>query len=643
MQQFKAESKKLLDLVINSIYTEKDVFLRELISNASDAYDKLALASGEAGVTAGAGGTGGAADESAAESALHEIGLSFNADARTVTVSDDGIGMTKEELVENLGTIARSSSLALKNQEEVRASGEVDIIGQFGVGFYSCFMVAERVEVRSRALGEDEAHLWTSDGVEGFEVGDAQRATHGTDVVLHLRPSNAAFDFDKFLSHAALSELVKRYSDYIRYPIVMETHGRRQVKDAPGAEPVFEDYSERVVLNTMTPIWTRPKSEVAQSEYDAFYMKEFDDANPPLRTISMHARGGHNCDVLLFIPKEPPADFFSETFKKGLELYSSNVLIQQSCGELLSEAFGFLRGVVDSPDISLNLSRETLQSDPFLKAIAAQIARRVKAELEDMRDSERALYTEFFAKFGRIFKFAIYATFGAQNAELEDLLLFFTAARDEPATLREYRDAMPPEQPCLLFASGGDAEKLEASPGVAAARARGYDVLLCTNGVDEFALMTLREYDGLPIKNVSAGDVVLETGEEAARLAEVDASCAGLFAFMRDALPADVVEVHATSRLSETPACIVAKGAVSLGMERYFSQAAAGAGGPQVQHALELNPDHPVFSSLQRLWEGGEREAVERYARVLHGQALLAEGLEIDDLPAYAQAVYALM
>ncbi len=636
MQQFKAESKKLLDLVINSIYTEKDVFLRELISNASDAYDKLALARGDAGVE------GADADEGGA----WEIELAFDADARTVRISDDGIGMTADELAENLGTIAHSSSLALKSQQDVRDAADVDIIGQFGVGFYSCFMVAERVEVLSRAAGEDQAHLWTSDGIEGFEVEAAERATHGTDVTLHLRPSSAAFDFDKFLSHAALAELVKRYSDYIRYPIVMETHGRREVErgaDERGAEPVFEDYTERVVLNTMTPIWTRPKSEVAQSEYDAFYMKEFDDATPPLRTISMHARGGHNCDVLLFIPREPPADFFSAEFEKGLELYSSNVLIQQRCPELLSEAFGFLRGVVDSPDISLNLSRETLQSDPFLKAIATQVTRRVKAELEDMRDNERELYTEFFGQFGRIFKFAIYATFGAQNAELEDLLLFFTANNDEPVTLREYRDAMPPDQPCLLFASGADAEKLEAAPSVSAAVERGYDVLLCTDGVDEFALMTLREYDGLPLKNVAAADLALETDEAAERAAAANAECAELFSFMCTALPDDVVAVEASGRLTKAPACIVAKGAVSLGMERYFSGAAERQGTPQAQHALQLNPDHAIFTTLKALWADGDREAVERYARILHGQALLAEGLEIDDLNAYAQAVYALM
>ena len=632
MQQFKAESKKLLDLVINSIYTQKDVFLRELISNASDAYDKLLLAQGRSG------------DEQARNSC--EIELSFDAGERTVTVSDNGVGMSAAELEENLGTIAHSSSLALKTRGEVKRDEDVDIIGQFGVGFYSCFMAAERVEVVSRALGADEANVWKSDGVEGFEVEPAERAACGTDVVLHLRESGPSFDYDKFLSHSALAELVKRYSDYIRYPIVMETRGRRQVEPEEGAknkEPVFEDYTERVVLNTMTPIWTRPRNEVGQSDYDEFYMKEFDDPHPPLRTISMHARGGRSCDVLLFIPSEPAPDFYSGEFKKGLELYSSNVLIQQSCPDLLSEAFGFLRGVVDSPDISLNLSRETLQNDRFLKAIAAQISKRVKAELEDMRDNERDTYVEFFGKFGRIFKFAIYATFGAQNAELEDLLMFFTAGRDEPCTLREYRDAMPAGQPCLLFASGNDAEKLEASPSVAAAAAQGYDVLLCTDSIDEFALMTLREYDSLPIKNVTAQD--LELGDEAAAAASAQANAdnAELFSFMRAALEPHVVEVEATARLTQTPACIVAKGAVSLGMERYFASAAAQDGVPSAQHALELNPEHEVFATLRRLWENGDEDGVKRYAIVLHGQALLAEGLEIPDLPAYSKAVCELL
>ena len=633
MKKFKAESKKLLDLVINSIYTEKDVFLRELISNASDAYDKLRLAQ--------------TLQDGQESSTASEIELAFDLEKRTITVSDNGIGMSAAELEKNLGTIAHSASLEAKRQELAQSSDDVDIIGQFGVGFYSCFMVARRVEVISRAYGSEEANIWESDGLEGFTVKPAQRAVHGTDVVMYLRDSTRDFDYDKFLSHPALSELVKRYSNYIRYPIALETTSRQEVpvpEGAKGWEPVFEDVTERVVLNSMTPIWTKAKSEVSQAEYDAFYMKEFDDPNPPLRTISMHARGAKNCDVLLFIPSQPPADFFTSEFKKGLELYSSNVMIMERCPELLTESFGFLRGVVDSPDISLNLSRETLQEDHFLKAIAAQIQKRVKVELEDMRDNERDLYEEFFGLFGRIFKFAIYATFGAQNAELEDLLMFFTANSDTPLTLREYRDKMPSNQPCIFFASGNDAaEKLEASPSVNAVTSRGFDVLLCTDSIDEFALMTLREYDSVPIRNVSSDDLGLEDEAEIAFVAQTNAANARLFDVLRDMLGDEVVEITATSRLNEIPACISAKGPVSLGMEKYFANSGGDNGTPQVQHVLELNPRHRIFSTLKQAFDDGDEALVKRYATVLYDQSLLAEGLPIKDMPSYAKAVYELM
>ena len=641
MKEFKAESKKLLDLVINSIYTQKDVFLRELISNASDAYDKLKLIdtstnSNNAGMNS--------------KPSNYEIELAFNADKRTITVSDNGIGMTGEQLEENLGTIAHSSSLELKRQKNIRATDEVDIIGQFGVGFYSCFMVAEKVEVISRAYEskKGEAHMWQSDGTQGFTITPAKRDSYGTDIILYLRKNDGSFDYDKFLSHSAISELVKRYSDYIRYPIILETHGMREVQKQDNAKPSmtgpeFEEYSERVVLNTMTPIWTRPKSEVTKQDYDEFYMKEFDDANPPLRTISLHARGGHSCDILLFIPSEPSPDFYTDKFEKGLELYSSNVLIQQNCPELLDEAFGFLRGIVDSPDISLNLSRETLQSDPFLKAIAAQISKRVKEELEQMRDNERETYVDFFSKFGRIFKFAIYATFGAKNATLEDLLLFFTANKDVPVTLAEYQAAMPASQPSIFYACGENPEKLENSPSVCALTKRGYDVLLCSDSVDEFALRTLREYHNVPIVNTNDENLGLETQEERAQINELNATHAKMFTFIKDVLPADVVEVSASATLDKTPVCIRAKGSISLGMERYFKHAQQGENAPHIQHVLELNYKHAIFEKLISFWKDKDKSSLKRYSIILYGQALLEQNLEIDNMHEYNQAIYELL
>lgn len=631
MQKFKTESKKILDLVINSIYSTKEVFLRELISNASDSLDKVALRR---------------AEEGSSDNEELFIELSFDYDAKTITVSDNGIGMSAEELETDLGTIAHSSSLEVKSAEEAEENENVDIIGQFGVGFYSSFMVADDVTVVSRAYGSDETGKWHSDGIEGFTIEPADRANRGTDVILHLRENDASTDYTKFLSYPALEELVKRYSDYIRYPIYLETTGRREVPRPAGArrwEPTFEEYTERRVLNSMVPIWSKPRSEVSQREYDTFYMNQFQDPHPPLRTITMHARGSHNCDVLLFIPSEPSGDFYSRDYKKGLMLYSSGVLIDEQNAALIPEYFGFVRGVVDSPDLSLNLSREGAQDDPFLLDIAKQIDKRLQHELAVMRDEERDTYVDFYASFGRTFKFAIYATLGALNEQLEDYLMFFTALKDEPVTLKEYREAMPANQPCLLFASGNDAGKLEASPSVKAVIDKGFDVLLCSESIDEFSLMTLREYAGMPIKNVTSDDLVLDDAADIAIMARIDEENEALFRFMRDRLPEDIVEVRSTTRLHAEPACITAKGPVSLGMEKYFASTGDESGRPQIRHALELNPEHRIFKTLTQAFSEGDAGKAERYAQVLYGQAMLAEGLEIKNVSAYSQAVYSLM
>ncbi len=633
MQQFKTESKRVLDLVINSIYSTKEVFLRELISNASDSLDKVMLLR--------------AGDAEAASAEEPVIELSFDKDANTITVSDNGIGMSAEELAENLGTIAHSASLELKQAGAAERDENVDIIGQFGVGFYASFMVADHVTVVSRAYGSDEANVWESDGLEGFTVSPGTRAGHGTDVILHLRPNDEANDYTKFLSYPALEELVVRHSNYIRYPITMETSGRREIERPEGVlkwEPQFEDYTERRVLNSMVPIWAKPRAEVSQADYDAFYKEEFGDPNPPLRTITMHARGARNCDVLLFIPSEPSGDFYSRDYKKGLELYSSGVLIDEQYSDLIPEYFGFVRGVVDSSDITLNLSREDIQTDPFLNDIAAQIDKRLKHELDVMRDEERDLYVEFFANFGRTFKFAIYATLGALNEALEDYLMFFTALKDEPVTLREYRKAMAPDQPCILFASGDDARKLESTPSVRTVTERGWDVLLCSEGIDEFSLMTLREYDGLPIKNVAADDLVLDDATSLARRAAADAEHAALFVSMKALLPSDVDEVRSTFHLAKEPACIVALGPISLGLERYFASVPEDSSArPRISHALELNPEHPVFAALVQAFEDGDKERAANIAWTLYGQSMLAEGLEIPDFSRYSQAVYGLV
>ena len=633
MQQFKTESKKLLDLVINSIYTNKEVFLRELISNASDSLDKVILKA--------------AAEGDEIDRSTLAIDLDYDEEARTITVSDNGIGMSAQELEENLGTIAHSSSFEMKHSDEDLSDQDVDIIGQFGVGFYSSFMVADKVTVISRAYGSEEANIWESDGLEGFTIRPGQRSNHGTDVILHIRPNSNGFDYTKFMSHPSMSELVKRHSNYIRYPIYLEVTGQREVEKPEGVrywEPTFEDFTERRILNSMVPIWAKPRSEVSVEDYDEYYKTEFDDPKPPLRIISMHARGSRSCDVLLFIPAEPPADLYTAEFKKGLELYSSGVMIQERCEDLLPEYFGFVRGVVDSPDISLNLSRNTMQEDQFLKAIAQQIDKRLKAELEAMRDNERDEYINFFINFGRMFKFAVYATFGTLNEQLEDFLMFFTAKKDEPVTLREYFNDMPANQPYLFFASGVDAGRLEASPSVKAVTDKGFDVLLCSESIDEFCMMTLREYSGKLIKNVTSDDLGLDDDLTVALTNNVNRENAGLFAAMRKALPSDVIEVTATSKLSTIPACIAAKGPISLGMEKYFASMPEEMGGrPKIQHALELNPGHPVFEKLKTAYNQKDDETVAQYATILYGQAMLTEGLPLSNFAAYSKAVYDLM
>lgn len=633
MQQFKTESKRILDLVINSIYTNKDVFLRELISNASDALDKVVLRAA-------------AEDEMPAIEKL-EIHLAFDEKARTITVSDCGIGMSKDQLEAELGTIARSSSFDVKSSEDAKDDENIDIIGQFGVGFYSSFMVADQVTVISRAVDSDEAYQWKSDGVEGFVIEPSQRDDHGTDVVLHLRDDDASFEYSKYLNHPALEELVVRYSNYIRYPITLDVTGRREVPCEEGVyskDIVFEDFEETIVLNSMIPIWAKSRDEVTIEEYDEFYKKEFDDTKTPLKVISMHARGSHNCDVLLYVPAEPPADLYSSEFKKGLELYSSGVLIQERCETLLPEYFGFVRGVVDSPDLALNLSRESMQDDAFLKAVAQQIDKRLLMEMEAMRDNEREEYIELYANYGRMFKFALYATFGALNEKIEDLLLFFTAKRDEPVTLKEYLETMPDDQPCILFASGDEADRLEASPSVVAATSLGYDVLLCSESIDEMVMMTLRSYRGKPIKNVTSSDLRLGSPDDESFVIEANETYRNLFAAMVDMLPADVVEVRATSFLTTVPASVAAHGPISLGMEKYFASMPEEMGGkPNIQHVLEMNTRHTIFNALCAAFDEGDLQKVKRYALVLHGQALLAEGLPVPDFQLYSQAVYELM
>ena len=677
MRKFKTESKKLLDLMINSIYTNKEIFLRELISNASDAVDKLNF-------------------KSLTDDSIHveqgdlAIRLAFDKDARTITISDNGIGMTEVELEENLGTIAHSGSEEFKEQNAESQGDAVDIIGQFGVGFYSAFMVASKVRVVSRAYGEGEAHVWESDGLEGYTIEPAERADHGTDVILTLRENVPGKDgeegenYDRYLSEWGLKDLVKRYSNYVRYPIqMMVTKSREKPKPEDAGDdykPEYESYEELETINSMTPIWKKRSSDVEQSDYNEFYKSTFHDFEDPARTISFHAEGTLEYDALLFIPGRAPFDLYSKDYEKGLALYSSNVMIMEKCADLLPDYYNFVRGVVDSADVSLNISRETLQHDRQLKAIARRVEKRITSDLEDMRDNDREAYETFFENFGRGLKYGIYASYGMKAAELADLLLFWSAKEQKMVTLAEYAKAMPEGQKAIYYAAGDSRERLAKMPVVTGVLSRGYDVLLLTQDVDEFTFQAMREYvardmpkiyeddaareaaakavaDGaepeledrhLELKNVATGDLDLATEDEKKQAEEATKEHGDLFEAMKEALGDKVEKVAVSSRLvgaEESPACITTEGPLSLEMEKVLQRGPEGdvEGMPKSQRVLELNAKHPVFEKLSAAQRDGDSEKVALYAGLLYDQALLVEGILPEDPVAFAQRVCELM
>ena len=641
MRKFKTESKKLLDLMINSIYTNREIFLRELISNASDAVDKLYFKS---------------LTDKSIQLSKDELAIqvSFDKDARTVTVSDSGIGMTKDELDRNLGTIAHSDSMAFKMENDEVQGDDVDIIGQFGVGFYSSFMVGKSVRVVSKAYGSDEAWAWESDGVEGYTIEPAERAEHGTDVIITLKDNTDDDNYDAYLSEYGLKDLVKRYSNYVRYPIRMEVTKSRELPKPEDAGddyvPQFENYTELDTVNSMIPIWKRRKSEVEQEEYDEFYKTDFHDFADPARTISVHAEGALSYDALLFVPSRAPFDLYSKDYQKGLALYSSNVLIMEKCEELLPDYYNFVHGVVDSQDLQLNISRETLQHNSQLRAIAKKIEKKITSDLEDMRDNDREGYEAFFENFGRGLKYGIYASYGAQKDTLADLLLYYSAKQDKLVTLAEYVEGMPADQPAIYYAAGDSVERLNKMPIVKTVLGKGYDVLLCTQDVDEFCFTAMRDYganeDGegaKELKNVASGDLDFATEDEKKEAEEATKENEDLFKALKDALGDEVCKVAVSARLTDAPACVTTEGPVSLEMERVLSKGPEGPDGVKSQRVLELNAKHPVFDTLKAAHEAGDTDKVRLYADLLYNQALLVEGMPIDDPVAFAQNVAKLM
>ena len=671
MRKFKTESKKLLDLMINSIYTNKEIFLRELISNASDAEDKLYLKS--------------LTDPSVK---LDEDSLSIRVtpdkDARTLTISDNGIGMTADELESNLGTIAHSGSEEFKAANAEHQGDDVDIIGQFGVGFYSAFMVASNVRVVTRAIGEDKAHVWTSDGLEGYTIEDGERDHCGTDIILTLKDDVEGADgaegerYSRFLEEYELKNLIKQYSNYVRHPIqMMVTKSRQKPKpeDAPDDyKPEYEDYTELETINSMTPIWKK-RGDVEQKDYDEFYRSTFHDWEDPARTITFHAEGALEYDALLFIPGKAPFDLYSKDYEKGLALYSSNVLIMEKCADLLPDYYNFVRGIVDSPDVTLNISRETLQQNRQLRAIANRIEKKVTSELEAMRDQDREAYEKFFENFGRGLKYGIYSSYGMKASELADLLLFWSAREKKMLTLAEYAKAMPAGQKAVYYAAGDSRDRLEKMPVVRAALEHGYDVLLCTADVDEFTFQAMHAYEakGLPktyeddaareaaekavadgaepetedrsldLKNVAAGDVDFATDDEKKAAEEATKENEGLFKAMKEALGDKVTKVTVSARLTDAPAAITSEGPLTLEMEKVLSAGPETGDAPKAQRVLELNAKHPVFAKLKAAQEAGDTDKLSLYAGLLYDQALLVEGMLPEDPVAFASHVCELM
>ena len=637
-KQFKAESKRLLDMMINSIYTHKEIFLRELISNASDAIDKLYFRS--------------LTDDSVKlKKKDFFIRLAADKENRTLTVRDNGIGMTKEELEKNLGTIAKSGSLDFKNENET--GGKVDVIGQFGVGFYSAFMVASRVTVRSRAFGAQEAWQWESTGAEGYTIEPCDKEDVGTEVILVVKENEGEEHYDEFLDDWRLAGIVKKYSDYIRYPIKMLREKSRAIegtdKDEEGhyKAPEYETYTEDETLNSMVPIWKRDKKKVKDEEYAQFYKDKFGDYSDPARVIQSKTEGTATFNALLFIPSRTPYNYYTKEYEKGLQLYSSGVLIMEKCADLLPDYFSFVKGLVDSEDLSLNISREMLQHDSQLKLIKTTLERKIKNELAAWLKNDREKYEEFFRNFGLQLKMGCYASYGMNKELLQDLLLFHSAKENKLVTLREYYEAMPEDQKYIYYAAGESTDRLAKLPAAERVLDKGFDILYLTDDVDEFMLQMLRSYGDKEkekeYRNISADDLGIETDAEKEEVKAKNEENKELFEAMKEALDGKVTEVRLSQRLKSHPVCLSSSGPLSIEMEKVLNSMPAQQEKVKSEKVLELNGEHEVFAALKRLFEAGDKEKLAAYSEILYDQALLIEGLALEDPVAYANNVCKLM
>ena len=628
-KQFKAESKRLLDMMINSIYTHKEIFLRELISNASDAIDKLyfkSLTDDKVGMNK---------DD-------FKIEITADKENKVLTISDNGIGMTADELENNLGIIANSGSFKFKNENE--KTDDVDIIGQFGVGFYSAFMVAKEVEVRSKAYGSDKAYMWKSSGADGYTIEECDKDSVGTEIRLTLKDDTETECYDEYLEASTIKELVKKYSDYIRFPIKMDVEKTKRKADAKEddySDDAYETVIENETLNSMVPLWRKNKNELKPEDYNNFYKEKFFEYTDPLKYIHTKIEGTVTYDSLLFIPARAPFNFYSKDYEKGLQLYSSGVLISDKCADLLPDYFSFVRGLVDSADLSLNISREMLQHDHQLKTIAKSIEKTIKSELKKMLNNEREKYEQFWKTFGIQIKFGVYDNYGRDKDAVEDLLMFTSSHENKLTTLDEYVSRMKEEQKYIYYAAGDSVEKIQALPQTELLRDKGYEILYLTDNVDEFAVKVLMRHGDKEFRNVSEGDLGIDTEaekEETKKLAEENKD---MLSFITAALDGKVKETKISDKLKSHPVCISSSGQISLEMEKILNQ------NPQnekvkSEKVLEINPNHKIFAAMQKLY-GEDKEKFKDYASILYDQALLIEGMQIEDPVEFSNKICALM
>ncbi|CCY89368.1 chaperone protein HtpG [Mycoplasma sp. CAG:956] len=611
---FKAESKKLMDLMINSIYTNKEIFLREIISNASDAIDKLHYMS--------------LTDKDIkVDTSKFNIHITPDKENKTLTISDNGIGMTEEELENNLGTIAKSGSSDFKENNEHKEN--IDIIGKFGVGFYSAFMVASKVEVISKKYGTDKANKWTSSGIDGYEIEPTTKEDYGTDIILYIKDDTEDEKYSKYLEEYEISTLIKKYSDYITYPITMyETHKHLKPKKDEKDPDEYEEHTELETLNSLIPIWKKDKSKITDEEYNTFYSDKFFDYEEPIAHIHTKAEGTIEYTSLVYIPSHAPFDYYTKEYEKGLQLYSNGVLITDKCSDLLPDYFSFVKGVVDSPDLSLNISRETLQQNRILKTIANSIESKIKKELETMRDEDRAKYEKFYTAFGMQIKYAVYNNYGIDKDKVKDLVMFISSNDKKYTTLKEYVSRMKEDQKDIFYACGESVDKIDLLPQVEAAKEKGYEILYCTEYVDEFALMTLRSYEEKEFKNVCSENANLETEEEKKELEEKNTEAKDMFTFMQEAIP-DVKAIKFTNKLKNHPVCLSSEGDISVEMEKTMKNMPFD-NGVTANKVLEINENHEIAKKIKDLYTN-DKEELKNYTKILYAEARLIEGLSIEN------------